>query len=95
MVRVGKLLGVLPEMIPDNLAEAAELKETISRRHFAPSDEGREMTRALIEMLEKNSPPLLDRHSNRPDETFHRARRSPITSASRIVSWKNIWPALL
>ncbi len=56
---VGKFLGVLPEMIPDNLAEAAELKETISRRHFAPSDEGREMTRALIDMLEKNSPPLL------------------------------------
>jgi len=57
---VGKLLGVLPEMIPGNLEEAAELKEIISRRQFAPSDEGREMTRALIDMLEKNSPPLLE-----------------------------------
>lgn len=57
---VGKVLGVLPEMIPDNLEEAAELKELISRRQFAPSDEGREMTRALIDMLEKNSPPLLE-----------------------------------
>ena len=55
---VGKVLGVIPEMIPDNLKEAAELKELISRRHFAPSDEGREMTGALIVMLEKNSPPL-------------------------------------
>lgn len=57
---VGKLLGVLPEMIPGNLEEAAELKELISRRQFAPSDEGRQMTRALIDMLEKNSPPLLE-----------------------------------
>src|SRR5260370_23910357 len=37
---VGKILGVLPEMIPANLEEAAELKEIISRRQFAPSDEG-------------------------------------------------------
>jgi len=57
---VGKLMGVLPEMIPNNLEEAAELKEIISRRQFAPSDEGREMTQALIDMLEKNSPPLLE-----------------------------------
>ena len=57
---VGKLLGVLPEMIPDNLEQAAELKQLISRRQFAPSDEGREMTRALIDMLEKNSPPLME-----------------------------------
>jgi uncharacterized protein (DUF2236 family) len=57
---VGRVLGVLPEMLPHNLEEAAELKELISRRQFAPSDEGREMTRALIVMLEKNSPPLLE-----------------------------------
>jgi hypothetical protein len=57
---LGRCLGVLPEMIPNNLAEAAELKELISRRQFAPSDEGREMTQALIKMLENNSPPLLE-----------------------------------
>jgi uncharacterized protein (DUF2236 family) len=57
---VGRLLGVLPEMIPNNLEEAAELMELISERQFAASDEGREMTRALIEMLEKNSPPPLE-----------------------------------
>lgn len=57
---VGKVLGVLPEMIPNNLDEAAELKALISRRQFAPSDEGREMTQALIEMLKKNSPPLME-----------------------------------
>jgi uncharacterized protein (DUF2236 family) len=57
---VGRLLGVQPQMIPDNLEAAAQLKGIISRRQFAPSDEGREMTRALIVMLEKNSPPLLE-----------------------------------
>ena len=57
---VGNVLGVVPEMIPDTLEEAAELKELISRRQFAPSDEGREMTLALIDMLQKNSPPMLE-----------------------------------
>jgi hypothetical protein len=36
------------------------LKETISKRQFGPSEEGKEMTRALIVMLEKNSPPMLE-----------------------------------
>ena len=57
---VGGVLGVRPEMIPDELEAGAELEEAICRRQFAPSDEGREMTRALIEMLERNSPPLLE-----------------------------------
>jgi hypothetical protein len=56
---VGKILGVLPEMIPENLQQAAALKEIISRRQFAPSDEGRDMTKALIDMLKENSPPGL------------------------------------
>lgn len=57
---VGKLLGVLPEMLPDNLESGAQLRDLIARRQFAPSDEGREMTQALIEMMRKNSPPLLE-----------------------------------
>ena len=57
---IGRVLGVLPEMIPCNLEEVAELKELISLRQFAPSDEGRQMTQALIGMLQKNSPPLLE-----------------------------------
>jgi uncharacterized protein (DUF2236 family) len=57
---LGRVLGVLPKMIPDSLEAAAELKETISKRQFGPSEEGKEMTRALIVMLEKNSPPMLE-----------------------------------
>jgi hypothetical protein len=54
------LLGVMPEMIPEELEAGAELEDLICKRQFAPSDEGREMTRALTEMLERNSPPLLE-----------------------------------
>jgi len=57
---VGRLLGVMPEMIPDELEAGAELEDLICGRQFAPCDEGREMTRALVEMLERDSPPLLE-----------------------------------
>jgi uncharacterized protein (DUF2236 family) len=57
---VGRLLGVMPEMIPDELEGGAELEDLICRRQFAPSDEGREMTRALVVMLQRDSPPLLE-----------------------------------
>jgi uncharacterized protein (DUF2236 family) len=57
---VGRLLGVLPEMIPDELEAGAELEDLICSRQFAPSDEGREMTRALVLMLQRDSPPLLE-----------------------------------
>jgi hypothetical protein len=57
---IGSLLGVVPEMIPHNLEDGASLRDQIRRRQFVPSNEGREMTRALIEMLQKNSPPLLE-----------------------------------
>src|SRR5262249_1816707 len=34
---VGRLLGVTPEMIPNDLEAAAELRDLICRRQFAPS----------------------------------------------------------
>jgi uncharacterized protein (DUF2236 family) len=57
---VGRVLGVSPEMIPNDLETAAELRDLICARQFAPSDEGREMTEALVVMLRQNSPPLLE-----------------------------------
>src|ERR1700683_1591124 len=53
---VGRIMGVLPELIPDNLEQAAQLKDIIRGRQFAPSDEGRDMTRALVATLEEISP---------------------------------------
>jgi hypothetical protein len=57
---IGSLMGVVPEMIPHNLEDGARLRDQIRRRQFVPSNEGREMTQALIETLQKNSPPLLE-----------------------------------
>ena len=91
MVRGGQGMGVLPEMIPDNLAQAAELKDLISRRQFAPSDEGRQMTHALIEMLEKNSPPLLE---SIPAGLMRLFMQEEISNYLGIPDnrWRNIWP---
>ena len=57
---VGRLLGVTPELIPATLADGAQLRDLIAHRQFAPSDEGRVMTQALIEMMQNVSPPLLE-----------------------------------
>jgi hypothetical protein len=53
---VGRIMGVLPELLPDNLEQAGQLKDIIRRRQFGPSDEGREMTKALVATLEEISP---------------------------------------
>lgn len=53
---VGHMLGILPEMLPENVADAEELMGVIRRRQFAPSEAGRAMTSALIEMLEDQVP---------------------------------------
>lgn len=46
----GELMGIRPDTMPQTMAEAAELTEAIARRHFGPSPEGIQMTRALLEM---------------------------------------------
>lgn len=53
---VGYLLGVRDEMLPMSVDEAATLMGRIGERQFAPSDAGREMTAALIEMIEETMP---------------------------------------
>lgn len=53
---VGHLMGMRPEMLPANMVEAEELIDLIGRRHFASSEAGREMTAALIDMVEETIP---------------------------------------
>jgi mpaB/rubber oxygenase-like protein len=48
---VGEMLGLQKELSPDNMEEAEVLVHTISRREFAPSTYGVEMTSALTAML--------------------------------------------
>lgn len=49
---VGYLLGIAPHLIPDNLADAAALSEVIFARQAGVSPEGREMTAALLSMMD-------------------------------------------
>jgi hypothetical protein len=48
---VGHVLGLHPTLIPKNAAEGRALFATIRGRQFAPSEAGRELTRALIDYL--------------------------------------------
>jgi hypothetical protein len=57
---VGRLMGLEEALIPRTMAEAEHLKQRIEDRQVAPSEEGRVLTKALLDMMERNSelPPL-------------------------------------
>lgn len=52
---VGRLMGVDEILIPRTVPEAEVLKERIELRQIAPSEEGRALTKALLEVMERNS----------------------------------------
>ena len=56
---VAHLLGVQPGMLPDNVADAWDLTNTIQRRHFRASEAGHAMTAALVEMMQEATPRAL------------------------------------
>jgi uncharacterized protein (DUF2236 family) len=58
---VGRMMGIVEELIPRDLEEARTLTATIQRRQISPSPEGQLMTSALLEMLEKHSTPMFKR----------------------------------
>ena len=53
---IGHILGVRPDLMPDDEADAATLTAAICRRQYAACDAGREMTAALIEFAEHTVP---------------------------------------
>ena len=53
---VGLLLGIEPQLLPDTVAEARATTELIERRQVAESPQGREMTAALLGMMQSNMP---------------------------------------
>jgi hypothetical protein len=53
---VGAMLGVREEMLAKDEDDAAALTYRIRDRHWKPSPEGAEMTRALVEMLDESRP---------------------------------------
>jgi hypothetical protein len=53
---VGHIMGLRSEMLPSNTDEAKELVGLIGERNFEASQAGREMTSALIEMVDETLP---------------------------------------
>ncbi|OJJ17165.1 hypothetical protein BKI52_31135 [marine bacterium AO1-C] len=50
----GKFLGNIPEHLPNRYQEALDLADIIGERQFQSSQEGKELTQALITFLEKS-----------------------------------------
>lgn len=55
-MHIGRLMGIEPALLPSTVAETEFVSDTIERRQVAPSAEGREMTAALLGMMEANLP---------------------------------------
>jgi uncharacterized protein (DUF2236 family) len=53
---VGELMGIEPELLPKTVADARATTALIERRQVAESPEGREMTAALLGMMQTNMP---------------------------------------
>jgi ER-bound oxygenase mpaB/B'/Rubber oxygenase, catalytic domain len=58
--KIGLLLGLHPDLLPQNLREAFRLDQQIARRHFRPSEAGQALTQSLVKALSQFVPnPLL------------------------------------
>ncbi|MBY0496608.1 MAG: DUF2236 domain-containing protein [Cyanobacteria bacterium] len=53
---VGVLMGIEPQLLPRNVADAKATTALIERRQIAESPQGREMTAALLGMMQSNMP---------------------------------------
>ena len=53
---VGRLMGIEPQLLPRTVAEAKDITALIERRQVAESPQGREMTAALVGMMQSNLP---------------------------------------
>lgn len=57
---ISNIMGVEKDLIPNNLREAFTLDKVIAKRQFRPSEEGKLLTKALLQTLESFVPnPLL------------------------------------
>lgn len=57
---IGALIGVEESLLPQTMQEAFWLDTQIAKRHFAPSTEGKALTKALLEVFRGQSPsPLI------------------------------------
>ncbi len=55
---VGHVMGIHPALLPTGVADAQALWDEITRAQWAPSDAGRELTRALVSVGDRYLPHL-------------------------------------
>lgn len=55
-MHVGRVMGVEPDLLPSSVAETELVSDIIEQRQVAESAEGREMTAALLGMMQDNLP---------------------------------------
>lgn len=53
---VGEMMGIDPSMVPNDVAESTELVSLIRRRQYRRSEDGIEMTAALVGLLQEMTP---------------------------------------
>ncbi len=53
---IGYMLGVPEELLPNNIHEAQMIDDAIARRQFTGSEEGKELTKVLLESISNNVP---------------------------------------
>ena len=63
---IGHIMGVKPDLLPDNWNGAKQLFEVILRRQAAPSGPGKDLTEALMRFLEDYLPPFLRMNRSLP-----------------------------
>ncbi len=63
---IGYIMGIRPDLLPDNWNAAQQLFEVILRRQAAPSEPGKDLTEALMRFLEDYLPPFLQMNRSLP-----------------------------
>ncbi len=53
---IGYLMGIKPELLPHSYADAFKIEQSIAKRQFRESLEGKELTKALLEVFRELAP---------------------------------------
>lgn len=61
---IGHIVGLHPDLIPENAADALKLGHAILDNQIAESDHSKSLMKALLDFQDKNSKPLFDEQGN-------------------------------
>jgi len=76
---VGAMLGIESRFLPCDLAAANETLETINKRHYEPSTDGKELMAALLNSMERHTAPVGLRHA--PNYLIHHLLDEDVATA--------------